>query len=166
MKKLTEKEFIKRVENLGLIVDSSDEHDFYITQEYSDRTLAEVSKNNKFQMNTDYIDFWKLNDWIQYRLFQVLTEFACTDIEDREDQVKYIYKSEVTITNAGEYYIARRNSAFDEKNHTLCFDSSGEEYARLSKNFHFTDKDVEEYSKEKKYKAMFDMCEKIEVKTK
>ena len=142
------KEFIEKVEsNLFTVRESHDGTIIFIHPSRSDfNILAWV---NKYE-NESHIYSVLPKD-----LAESLLAYTMTPIEEREEEKKYVYKFpfSITMTNTTHHIIK-----FDSG---IRLDGSINSYVNNSRPFHFTDKEVEQYSG--KARLLFDACEKIEV---
>lgn len=152
------KKFIEKVEALGYELEFYNE--FIEIIKDSVDVYATIEINSEFGMDTDYRDFKLLSYNDKEALFDIIYEYTRTPLEEREEEKKYVYKIEYagTIGVSRMLHIARLN--YD--NATVLLDGSSEYFVKQNRYFHFTDKEVEKYTG--KNRALFDACEKIEVK--
>lgn len=148
------KTFIEKVEsNLFTVKESHDGTIIFIHPSRSDfNILAWV---NKYE-NESHIYSVLPKD-----LAESLLAYTMTPIEEREEEKKYRYKFKPSIKTGGGgenlvFHLARCRYLSDLK-----LDASGNSYAKSSEAFHFTDKQVEEFTDEQK--LLIQLCEKIEV---
>lgn len=97
------KEFIKRVEELGYLVNEG-----YVDWQISrlnkgqDLLVALVNKNNLSRISTDFGGWWDIPNEEKSKLLDIIIEFAKTSIEDRKEEKKYYLKhkwiSDKTVT--------------------------------------------------------------------
>jgi len=80
-----------------------------------------------------------------------------TPIEKRLEEKKYRYKLpfRLAVTKIEKAAHLRKDLGF------IAIDTSGVDFAKADSDFHFTDKEVEQYTG--KDRALFNACEKIEV---
>lgn len=83
-------ELIKKVETIGLTVDCA--YDNWMGFLHNDSIVADVDKNKIFSVNTDYGSFHRLDEKLKKQLYELLTEYASTPIEKREEEKKYMYR--------------------------------------------------------------------------
>lgn len=154
------KEFMRRVEDeLGYIAHKSESY-VTITNKYDD-AFAIVDLRKTFGIDTTFPVFRKLDKHNRSLLFNLILEYARTPLEEREEEKKYRYKFKPSIKSGGGgedkvFHLARFLFREDLK-----LDASGSGHAKSSESFHFTDKEVEEFTDEQK--LLIQLCEKIEV---
>lgn len=122
------KEFIKRVEDLGYTIFSTNERFIQIC-DHRGRTLAEVSREKLYHINTNK------DEPITKTLFDLIVEYACTPVEDRKEEKKFYLR----------HKWIRKSYDFNY----LCFDEDSEIYTLSTCNSKewktvFTEKEVEE----------------------
>lgn len=83
-------EFKKKVEELGFDIDRNMDGGFNIDSE--DDTVACLSRDARYNIDTDWIEFAKLKENKQNELFLILTEYASTPISEREEEKRYRLK--------------------------------------------------------------------------
>lgn len=145
------KEFIKRVEQLGYLVNEG-YADWQISRisKGQDLLVAIVNKNNLCRISTDFVGWWDIPDEDKSKLLDLIVEFASTPIEDREEEKKYRIISKL-IPDSNFKYLCKRCGSIDE----LEFDV---EHNIDSK---FTQKEIEEIKE--KFNTNLEDFELVEV---
>lgn len=82
-------ELIKKAETIGFTVDYT--YDNWMAFLHNDSIVADVDKNKIFSVNTDYGSFHRLDEKLKKQLYELLTEYASTPIEEREEEKEYMY---------------------------------------------------------------------------
>lgn len=108
------KEFIKRVEELGYLVNEG-----YVDWQISrickgqDLLVAIVNKNNLCRISTDW---WDIPDEEKSKLLDIIVEFAKTPIEDRKEEKKFYLKHRFLTSLLGEmkYSFINYNTKYNE----------------------------------------------------
>lgn len=87
------KEFIKRVEELGYLVNEG-HVDWQISRISNGQYLlvAIVNKNNLSRISTDFVGWWDISDEEKSKLLDIIVEYAKTLIEDRKEEKKFYLK--------------------------------------------------------------------------
>ena len=130
-----------------------------INKEYS--AVAVINTDKIRALDTRFPSFYELSEEKQDDLYNLLDEYARTPMEDREPLKKYRYRFIPNITfDYPDCHIARRVQ-FLSGEEVLQLDTSKEETAERRPEYHFTDKEVEQYTG--KDRKLFELCEKIEV---
>lgn len=102
------KEFIKRVEDLGYTIFSTNEP-FIQIYDHRERILAEVSREKQYQININN------DEHITKTLFDLIVEYASTPVEDREEEKRYYLKHR-WLTEGGFYrYVKHHTKAYGKK---------------------------------------------------
>ena len=160
------KEFIRRVEDeLGYITVKSENY-INIRKEGGkfSKLFAMVDFNKVLSIDTSFHNFTSLDKHEQDLLFNLILDYASTPLEEREEEKKYIYSFpfHITARNVETKHICR-NHTFRESGESddLIIDLSPMDTVVTNEKFFFTDKEVEKYTG--KDKALFNVCEKIEV---
>lgn len=83
------KKFIKEVEAMGFVIDEYEGSICVKTVRHS--TLAFITKDKTFAFSNGYDSFCSLGETKKQQLFNLLTEYASTPIEEREEEKKYRY---------------------------------------------------------------------------
>lgn len=119
--------------------------------------LISVNEDLAYHFTTDYKAFKKLHLRHKKQLANIVWEYASTPLEEREEEKKYRYKLPfaLAVTEIEKDAHLRKDLGF------IVIDSSGVDFSKVNSDFHFTDKEVEEYTGKKR--ALFNACEKIEV---
>lgn len=91
----------------------------------------------------------------EIELLNVITEYLVTPLTEREEEKKYRY--ELPVLNTNDRFLHLHKYSRNE----LRIDDSRRDFALTDGTFHFTDKEVEQFTG--KDRALFDACEKIEV---
>lgn len=84
------KEFIKRVEDLGLSTSVNDKDISVLSDE--NYCIATVNLNNQYVVDTDYWRICRLSNSLKKDLFDVITEYAMTTPDERGEEKKYYLK--------------------------------------------------------------------------
>lgn len=85
------KEFIKKVEELGFYVDK-ERRIFSIygsDDQTDDMPLAFVDRYYPYQINSSFMELNTLNNTAKKELFKLLTDYASTPIEERQEDKKF-----------------------------------------------------------------------------
>ena len=119
--------------------------------------LISVNEDLAYHLNTDYRAFMHLHLRDKRQLADIVYEYARTPLEEREEEKEYRYKLpfRLAVTEIEKDAHLRKDLGF------IVIDSSGVDFSKVNSDFHFTDKEVEEYTGKKR--ALFNACEKIEV---
>lgn len=81
-------EFIREAEAMGFeVVEHPECVDLYCNE----IKITDIDKYKNFSINTDYVYFHKLDEGKKQKLFNLLTEYASTPIEERTEEKKYMY---------------------------------------------------------------------------
>lgn len=84
------KEFIRKIENLGFEIEKGFSQ-FVITSPF-DTWVAVVDRKEICQINNNYSEWGLLNDPSKKELFDIISEYAKTPIEDRKEEKKFYLK--------------------------------------------------------------------------
>lgn len=84
---MTTKELILRLKMLGFVGGIADDEDYIEVFDLSDHRIGYVSKDTMYNMRTTFSAFDRLKTTEKQQLFNVLSEYASTPIEDREDEL-------------------------------------------------------------------------------
>lgn len=85
------KEFIEEIKQMGFKT-LEDEQYIEVMLQGSSMRLAIVSKDEIYSVRTTYTSFENLDDRVQSKLFELISKYSSTPIQDREDQKKYYLK--------------------------------------------------------------------------
>lgn len=128
------KEFIKRVEDLGYTIFSTNEP-FIQIYDHRERILAEVSREKQYQININK------DEHITKTLFDLIVEYASTPAEDREEEKRYYLKHR-WLTEGGFYrYVKHHTKAYGKK-----YELASWTYGDTS-DMQYTFKEIEEIKK-------------------
>ena len=144
------KEFIEEARDLGLFVEENkNQNMIWIKTPYEDSHVGEVKTN---KIGCRIFDESKGFPGIS----KLIYEYGMTPLEEREEEKKYIYRLAVPDAIGG-FYALRTNGEQDDLR------VGGTIYERYKEidSYHFTDKEVEQFTG--KERALFNVCEKIEV---
>lgn len=83
------KEFIERVEELGLVVQTNPKGTF--VRKDDDTTCVLVDETYAYSFDTFHCSYDYLEDSVKRKLFKLLVEYASTLLEEREEQEKKYY---------------------------------------------------------------------------
>ena len=100
------KEFIKRVEQLGYLVNEG-HVDWQISRicKGQDLLVALVNKNNLCRISTDFGGWWDIPNEEKSKLLDIIVEFAKTPVEDRKEEKKfYLEHKYFKCTNGDSRY--------------------------------------------------------------
>lgn len=101
------KEFIKRVEELGYCVMNGEE--YYYIRSFDCEVIASINKLITFQICTDYDGWDEICHEIKKRLFDIISKYASTPPDEREEEKKYFYEHRFIKTMGGNpTYLAIR----------------------------------------------------------
>lgn len=165
------KEFIRRLSifagTYGMRVSQSDDYN-YITLETDDSLKLEVlcvETKAYFSVNSIEIAFDELPHLAKQEVMNdIIFPYISTPLEKRVEEKKYRYEFLIHITakNVETKHICR-NHTFRESGESdqLIIDLSSIDCVVKDESFHFTDKEVEQFTG--KDRALFNVCEKIEV---
>ena len=143
------KEFIKRVEDLGYTIFSTNEP-FIQIYDHRERILAEVSREKQYQININK------DEHITKTLFDLIVEYASTPVEDREEEKRYYLKHR-WLTEGGFYrYVKHHTKAYGKK-----YELASWTYGDTS-DMQYTFKEIEEIKK--KFNTDLSDFELVEVK--
>lgn len=119
--------------------------------------LISVNEDLAYHFTTEYKAFKQLHLRDKRQLANIAWEYARTPLEEREEEKEYRYKLpfRLAVTEIEKDAHLRKDLGF------IVIDSSGVDFSKVNSDFHFTDKEVEEYTGKKR--ALFNACEKIEV---
>ena len=159
------KEFIRKVEELDFVGTAEKGMSGLIGfPNKNGEALISVNEDLSYHFNTDYKAFRQLHLRDKRQLANIAWEYASTPLVDRgeEEEKKYRYKFpfRLAVTEIEKEAHLRK----EELRKNLSFivvDTSGVDFAKKHSDFHFTDKEVEQYTG--KDRALFNVCEKIEV---
>ena len=149
------KEFIEKTKSIGFNINIRCEDIQVHHHRYGLIATVQINKRFVFDIKK-YFDLTSLKE--QEKLFSCLVEYASTPLEEREEEKKYRYKIKFDLypgRNIETLHI------FKYSDGTVALDGSSDGYVNKAENFHFTDKEVEQYTG--KDRALFNACEKIEV---
>lgn len=95
------KEFIKRIEELGYLVNEG-YADWQISRLNKGQELlvAIVNKNDLCRISTDFVGWWDIPDEDKSKLLDIIVEFASTPIKDREEEKKFLIKHKYLVSKA------------------------------------------------------------------
>ena len=145
------KEFIEEARDLGLFVEENkNQNMIWIKTPYEDNYVGEVK--------TDEIGCRIFDESKRFPgISKLIYEYGMTPLEEREEEKEYRYKLpfRLAVTEIEKDAHLRKDLGF------IVIDSSGVDFSKVNSDFHFTDKEVEEYTGKKR--ALFNACEKIEV---
>lgn len=100
------KEFIKRVEELGYLVDDS--YGYWQIWDEENPVIAIVSKIDLFRISTDFVGWYKIKDEDKSKLLDLIVEYANTPVENREEEKKFYLKHRWLMTEFGDtYYLCK-----------------------------------------------------------
>lgn len=85
-------EFREALKELGFEVRMVGSERILINKRYGIETFASVLKNKKWGLDTDFNDFYNLEETKQGELFSILTTYASTPIAEREEEKRYRLK--------------------------------------------------------------------------
>ena len=144
-------EFIEEARDLGLFVEENkNQNMIWIKTPYEDNYVGEVK--------TDEIGCRIFDESKRFPgISKLIYEYGMTPLEEREEEKEYRYKLpfRLAVTEIEKDAHLRKDLGF------IVIDSSGVDFSKVNSDFHFTDKEVEEYTGKKR--ALFNACEKIEV---
>lgn len=133
------KEFIKRVEELGYLVDEG-HVDWQISRicKGQDLLVALVNKNNLSRISTDFGGWWDIPNEEKSKLLDIIVEFAKTSIEDRKEEKKY-YLRHRWLTEGGFYRFVKHHTKAYGKKYELASWTYGD-----TSDMQYTLKEIEE----------------------
>ena len=149
------KEFIEKVKEMGFEVREYD-IDIDVMNGNHD-SICSVSTMFRFVLDTNWSSFEVIEEKTREDLYRLAVEYAHTPLDERKEEKKYRYKLPfaLAVTEIEKDAHLRKDLGF------IVIDSSGVDFSKVNSDFHFTDKEVEEYTGKKH--ALFNACEKIEV---
>lgn len=101
------KEFIKRVEELGYYVMNGEK--YYYIRSFDCEVIASINKLIMFQICTDYDGWDELSSEIKKGLFDIISKYASTLLDERKEEKKYFYEHKFIKTRGGNpIYLAIR----------------------------------------------------------
>lgn len=86
------KEFIEKVEELGFEVNSNGSIISVKNSKEDYMTVADIGKENEFEVNTFNYLFYYVKDNTKKDLFDLMVKYASTPIEEREEEKEYYLK--------------------------------------------------------------------------
>ena len=133
------KEFVKRVEELGYLVDDNYYH-YWEIRNNKNYLIAVVSKDVLYKISTDSGYWDDISDEDKNKLLELIVEFASTPVEDREEEEKFYLKHRWLMTEFGDtYYLCK------------CYNAAGKisygvrlSYITHDETWLFTLKEIEE----------------------
>ena len=146
------KEFIEKVKEMGFEVREYD-IDIDVMNGNHD-SICSVSTMFRFVLDTNWSSFEVIEEKTREGLYRLAVEYARTPLDEREEEKKYVYKLPILSTGSSTSFIQKFFSA-------IRIASPDKKVDDLTVNYHFTDKEVEQYAG--KSRLLFDACEKIEV---
>lgn len=103
------KEFIKRVE--GLEFEAENGKEYYFIKDIDGDVIASINKLITFQICTDFNAWDELCDDLKKKLFDIISKYTSTPIDEREEEEKYFYEHRFIKTIGGNpTYLAIRQS--------------------------------------------------------
>lgn len=101
------KEFIRKIEDLGFKIEKGFS-EFIITSPF-DTWIAVVDRKEICQINNNYSEWGLLNDSFKKEVFNIISEYASTPLDEREEEKKYFYEHKFIKTRGGNpIYLAIR----------------------------------------------------------
>lgn len=150
------KEFIKRVEELGYLVNEG-HVDWQISRldKGQDLLVAIVNKNNLSRISTDFGGWWNIEDEDKSKLLDLIVEFAKTPVEDREEEKRYYLRHKWVNSKTNNYLHFSEENNFYNLSVYKSFDA-------WKTQLQFTEKEIEEIKK--KFDTDLKDFELVEVK--
>lgn len=134
------KEFIKRVEELGYLIDDNYYH-YWEIRNNKNYLIAVVSKDVLYKISTDSGYWDDISDEDKNKLLGLLIEYSKTPIEDREEEKRYYLKHR-WLTEGGFYrYVKHHTKAYGKK-----YELASWTYGNTS-DMQYTFKEIEEIKK-------------------
>lgn len=115
------KEFIKRVEELGYLVNEG-HVDWQISRicKGQDLLVAIVNKNNLSRISTDFGGWWDIPNEEKSKLLDIIVEYAKTPIEDREEENKFYLRHKWFMTEFGDtFYLCKCYNAVGDISYAI-----------------------------------------------
>lgn len=136
------KEFIKKVEELGYLVNEG-YADWQISRisKGQDLLVAIVNKNNLSRISTDFVGWWDISDEDKSKLLDIIVEYGKTPLEDREEEKKY-YLRHRWLTEGGFYRFVKHHTKAYGKKYELASWTYGD-----TSDMQYTIKEIEEIKK-------------------
>lgn len=91
------KEFIKKVEELGYLVDDNYYH-YWEIKNNKNYLIAVVSKDVLYKISTDSGYWDDISDEDKNKLLELIVEFASTPVEDREEEEKFLIQHKYLVS--------------------------------------------------------------------
>lgn len=85
-------EFIKEVKAIGFIVAIGNNERLLEVRKQDSDLIATVTTNKRFYFYNNHNSFYALEENKKQQLFNLLTEYASTPVEEREEEKKYMYR--------------------------------------------------------------------------
>lgn len=101
------KEFIKKVEALGFEVNNWGD---VIRIFENDWFVAMVTTNDMYLLNTDFSSYYSLDEEIKKELFDLISEYVKTPIDEREEPKKYYLRHKWVSTETYVNYLIKIKS--------------------------------------------------------
>lgn len=136
------KEFIKRVEELGYLINGNYYH-YWEIKNKKNYLIAVVSKDVLYKISTDS-GYWDgIPDEDKNKLLGLLIEYSKTPIKDREEEKKFYLKHSWVMTEFGdEYYLCKSYNAAGDISYVFRLS-----YITHDETWLFTLKEIEEIKK-------------------
>lgn len=87
---MTIRELEQQIADMGLEVRAGEDNHYYYIDDSDDHVYAYVDKNTRFTVDTDTDWFKDLQTKKRKRLFNLLTEFAATPLDKRQNTKYYV----------------------------------------------------------------------------
>lgn len=147
------KDFIKKVEELGLYVDKSEKFGLILVTDSNHGLVAYVKNNERSQFSTAFNSFDNLLEPIQRKLIELIGMYARTLPDKREQEQKFYLKFAPLVDN-GSFSYLNYNNEEDLLRLSDCFQSS-------TFQTQFTQKEINHLKE--KFKVTFSDFEQIPI---
>ena len=105
------KEFIRRVEGLEFEVQNGKE--YYIIKDIDGEVIASINKLITFQICTDFNAWDELCDDLKKQLFDIISKYTSTPIDEREEYKKFYLRHKWIFDK--DFYMYLQKTSYDDK---------------------------------------------------
>lgn len=111
------KDFIKRVEELGWLLDDS--YVYWQIRNEENLLIAVVHKNTLSRISTDFVGWWNIEDEDRNKLFDLIVEYSKTPISERNTKMYYVRHR--WVGDKCNYLIKSKSGSKDFAFQTTCY---------------------------------------------